>query len=57
MPAVRPRFHLTPCSEFRGHLNSRQLHAGSHFQCLFCRVKRMLGYGQLAASPVHASER
>src|SRR6516164_4725386 len=20
MPAVRPRFHLTPCSKFRGHL-------------------------------------
>src|SRR6516164_10489337 len=22
MPAVRPRFHLTPCSKFRGHLSS-----------------------------------
>jgi hypothetical protein len=21
MPAVRPRFHLAPCSKFRGHLN------------------------------------
>jgi hypothetical protein len=21
MPAVRPRFHLTPCSKFRGHLS------------------------------------
>jgi hypothetical protein len=22
MPAVRPRFHLAPCSKFRGHLSS-----------------------------------
>jgi len=24
MPAVRPRFHLTPCSKFRGHLTLLQ---------------------------------
>jgi len=22
MPVVRPRFHLTPCAKFRGHLNT-----------------------------------
>src|SRR6266478_5754116 len=25
MPAVRPRFHLAPCSKFRGHLKSQPL--------------------------------
>jgi hypothetical protein len=29
MPAVRPRFHLTPCSKFRSHLKSRSRDAST----------------------------
>src|SRR5215831_8350394 len=39
MPAVRPRFHLTPCSKFRGHL--------SHLRRLPPEIGRMTSLREL----------
>jgi hypothetical protein len=52
MPAVRPRFHLTPCSKFRGHLRVTLAATTSRVSRLFKGRTYGLGYTGRATNVV-----